>query len=208
MARVFRNLMVAVALVAPVVAWIPEAKAELPVPSVYPTTWQLKFEYGKPKRILVNVPGKTTPQAYWYLPFSVTNTTNQERMYFPVFEIVTADGTITRSDKGIPTAVVNEIRKQEGNRFLQPLVQTAGELRLGEDETKHSAAIWPETVARMGKFSILVGGLSGETATVKDAKGQDVLLRKTLQLNFIVRGDEVYPGEDEVNENPSQWIMR
>lgn len=208
MARVFRKLMVAVALVAPVVAFVPSAKAELPVPSVYPTTWQLKFEYGKPKRILVNVPGKSTAQAYWYLPFSVTNTTDQERMYFPVFEIVTQDGTITRSDKGIPTAVVNEIRKQQGNRFLQPLVQTAGELRLGEDETKYSAAIWPETVTRMGKFSILVGGLSGETTKVKDATGQDVRLRKTLQLNFLVRGDEVYPGEDEVNENPSQWIMR
>jgi hypothetical protein len=208
MARVFRSFMVAVALVAPVVAWMPEAKAELPVPSVYPTTWQLKFEYGRPKRIVVNVPGKTTPQAYWYMPFSVTNTTDQERMYFPVFEMVTEDGQVLRSDKAIPTAVVNEVRKQTGNRFLQPLLQTAGELRLGEDETKHSAAIWAEPTARMGHFSILVSGLSGETAKVKSAKGEDVLLRKTLQLNFIVRGDEVYPGEDEVNENASTWIMR
>jgi hypothetical protein len=207
MPSVFRSLVVAVALVAPI-ALVPQAKADLPVPSNYPVTWQLKFEYGTPTRITVNVPGKSTPQAYWYLPFSVTNTTKLERMYFPVFELVTDTGQIIRSDKGIPEAVTNEIRKQQGNRFLQPLMQTAGELRLGEDETKYSAAVWAEPELRMGSFSVLVGGLSGETAKVKSAKGEDALLRKTLQLNYHIRGDEVYPGEDEVNANPSLWIMR
>jgi len=207
MARIFRNLVLAVALVAPV-AFVPLAKADLPVPSNYPVTWQLKFEYGKPVRIIVNVPGKSTPHAYWYLPFSVTNTTSRERMYFPVFEIVTEDGRITRSDKSVPAAVVSEIRRQQGNRFLQPLLQTSGELRLGEDETKYSAAIWAESDLRMGRFSILVGDLSGENTKIKSAKGEEVVLRKTLQLNFHIRGDEVYPGEDEVNENASLWIMR
>lgn len=208
MAHVFRNLVVAVALVSSGTVWLPQAKAELPEPSSYPITWQLKFEYGKPTRIVVQVPGKSAPQAFWYLPFSVTNTTDRERMYFPVFELVTEEGKIIRSDKNIPVAVVNEVRKQQGNRFLQPLLQTSGELRLGEDETKHSAAIWAEPEPRLGRFSILVSGLSGESTKVKNAKNEDVILRKTLQLNFFIRGDEVYPGEDEVNENASLWIMR
>ena len=38
--------------------------------------------------------------------------------------------------------------------------------------------------------------------------GKDTILRKTLQLNYFIRGDEVYPGEDQVNDNPSMWIMR
>ena len=63
-------------------------------------------------------------------------------------------------------------------------------------------------MARMGRFAILVGGLSGEYQKVKNAAGEDVVLRKTLQLNYIIRGDEVYAGEDEINENPSLWIMR
>lgn len=208
MARIVRPVMIAVALVAPVLAFVPELKAQVPTPSVYPNTWQLKFEYGKPRRIVVNVPGRSTPQAYWYLPFSVTNSTDQERMFFPVFEMVTQDGVISRSDKGVPTAVVNEVRKQIGNRFTQSLLQSAGQIRLGEDETKYSAAIWPETTQRMGQFSILVSGLSGEAATVKNSKGENFILHKTLQLNFHIRGDEVYPGEDEVNENATQWIMR
>jgi hypothetical protein len=35
-----------------------------------------------------------------------------------------------------------------------------------------------------------------------------IILRKTLQLNFFIRGDEVYPGEDEVNKGSETWIMR
>jgi hypothetical protein len=60
----------------------------------------------------------------------------------------------------------------------------------------------------MGRFSIFVSGLSGETATTKGPEGKDVILRKTLQLNYLIRGDDVYPGEDDVNENPSEWVMR
>jgi hypothetical protein len=68
----------------------------------------------------------------------------------------------------------------------------------------------------MGRFSIFVGGLSGESTELKDDKGQPVkgadgrptILRKTLQLNFFIRGDEVYPGEDEVNINAEAWVMR
>ena len=43
---------------------------------------------------------------------------------------------------------------------------------------------------------------------VKGPDGKPVILRKTLQLNYLVRGDDVYPGEDEVNENPEVWVMR
>ena len=34
------------------------------------------------------------------------------------------------------------------------------------------------------------------------------ILRKTLQLNYFIRGDEVYPGEDEVNKDSEEWVMR
>jgi hypothetical protein len=60
----------------------------------------------------------------------------------------------------------------------------------------------------MGQFSIFITGLSGETATVTRHDAKPVILRKTLQLNYLIRGDAVYPGEDEINENPQQWVMR
>jgi hypothetical protein len=50
---------------------------------------------------------------------------------------------------------------------------------------------------------------------LKDAKGDNLILRKTLQLTYHLNGDDVYPGEDVVNEgegrignNPKVWVMR
>lgn len=186
----------------------PEAPAKLPVPSEYPTSWQFKFDYAKPARIVVELPGKGAPQAYWYLPYTVTNNTGQERMFLPVFELVGPDGKIYRSDKNVPARVIDAIRVQQGNKFIESSVQAAGELRLGAEEAKYGVAVWPEPTLRMGHFEILIGGLSGEFQKVKSPSGEDVLLRKTLQLNFAIPGDEVYPGEDAINEKPSEWIMR
>jgi hypothetical protein len=68
----------------------------------------------------------------------------------------------------------------------------------------------------MGTFSIFLQGLSGETTHAKDDKGQPllnkdgkpVILRKTLQLTYQVRGDEIRPNEDHVIEQGSEWVMR
>jgi hypothetical protein len=68
----------------------------------------------------------------------------------------------------------------------------------------------------MGTFSIFAGGLSGEAVNLKDDNGQpvkdkdglQVILRKTKQLEYQIRGDEVYPGEDAIVLKNEQWVMR
>ena len=192
------------------------ALAEYPKPSPYPISWELKFDYSTPRRIVVNVPGANAPQAYWYMLYTVTNNSDKEQMFMPIFELLTKEGTVIRSDNKIPPQVFDAIKKQEKKQFLEPFPAIEGELRLGEDQARDGVAIWPEPSPRMGQFSIFAGGLSGETAKLKDADGQPakdsdgnpLILRKTLQLNFIIRSDGVYPGENEVNENPKDWVMR
>lgn len=208
-----------VALLALLLAWsglVAEVRANYPKPSPYPVSWQLDFDYGTPRRIVVETPGTSAPKAYWYLPYTVTNNTDREQMFLPVFELMTADGQIIRSDRNIPAVVFNEIKRRENKPLLEPFPAIAGLLRIGEDQAKDGVAIWEEPADRMGRFSIFVAGLSGETANLKDAQGNvmkdgngnPVLLRKTLQLNFHVRGDEVYRGEDAVAENEKEWVMR
>ena len=184
------------------------ANAELPHPKEYPTSWELKFDHGKPVRIAVEVPGQPTKQGFWYIPFTATNNTGQERMFLPVVEMATEDGRIVRSDNNIPDAVVQKIRKLEGNKFIGSSVNISGDFRLGNDECKYGVAVWREPTLEMGRFSILFGGLCGEYTRVKGDDGKEVTLRKTLQLNFLVHGDNVYPGEDLVNSKPELWIMR
>ena len=102
------------------------------------------------------------------------------------------------------------------NQFLQPRTKIAGPLHQGPDQAKDGVAIWKEPLARMGKFSIFVGGLSKEAVKLKNDKdevvlkkdGSPLILYRTLQLNYHINGDEVFPGHDEVNERPEQWVMR
>jgi hypothetical protein len=211
-------------------AAVPSARAgDFPEPSPYPISWELKFQHDKPKRIVVNIPGQGR-RAFWYMTYTVTNNTEADRMFLPVFEMVTRDGKIHRSNKADPPAVFDEIKRQERGRypFLEPSYKVTGTLRVGEDQAKDSVAIWPEPMSEMGNFSVYVSGLSGETVTMKMVDGvpvrvkpqniaeelkgvkeQDVIiLRKTLQLNYVIFGDELYPGLDEVNVKPEAWVMR
>jgi hypothetical protein len=188
-------------------AVIVRAADSFPKPSPYPKSWELKFDHGKPKRVVVKT-AKGVPQAFWYMTYTVTNDTNQEQLFLPALELVTEDGRIVRNDINIPAGVFDVIKHQEGQRFLEPAELVGGKLRIGPEQAKDGLAIWPEPSPEMGNFQIYVSGLSGEAATVKGPDGKDVILRKTLQLNYLVRGDEVYPGEDEVNENPQEWVMR
>jgi hypothetical protein len=201
------------------------ARANYPEPSPYPISWELDFDHGTPHRIVVQASDQASPQAYWYMTYKVTNNTDQDQTFLPLFEMLTEDGKVTRSDNGIPFVVFQAIKTRERNRYLEPSYKIGGKLRVGEENAREGVAIWREPSPEMGHFSIFVSNLSGEAVIFKKSEdgftrvknaeelvGQDLkdvtLLRKTLQLNFFIRGDEVYPGEDEVNVDASKWVMR
>ncbi len=178
-----------------------------PTPSKYPVSWQFEFTHSMPKRVIVNVPGESNPRAYWYLTYTVTNNTDQERMFLPVFEMVTRTGEVIRSDNNIPAVVFDTIKAREKARFLESAAQIGGILRLGDDQAKDGVAIWKEPMPEMGHFSIFVSGLSGEAATTKIGE-QTFTLRKTLQMDYQVRGDDLRPGHDEIIPVEERWVMR
>ena len=200
------------------------AVPDFPVPSSYPISWQLDFKHGLPTRIAVDVPGSGTPKAYWYMTYMVTNNTAKEQSFYPEIDLVTDDGKIHHADQNIPKRAFDEIKGAERNPRLESFLTINGALRLGPAEARESVAIWPETNLRMDHFSVYLTGLSGEAVTLKKADDgkfvkaatADIVanptglttLRKTLQLNFFIRGDEVFPGEDQVNVDSEDWVMR
>lgn len=217
-----RRLFTALILLAGLATSLPAADS-FPQPSPFPKSWELKFQHGLPKRVVVGVPGKGEPKAYWYIAYRVTNESKKEQTFLPEFDLVTRDGKIYRSDRNIPNEVYKAIQSRERNKYLEPAVRVSGELRIGEDEARDSVAVWEEPLKRMGEFTFFVAGLSGEFANVtnaqgvveKDENGRPVVLRKTLQLTYHINGDEVSPGEDVVNpgqgrtgQNAENWVMR
>lgn len=210
---------------------VAKATPDFPTPSVYPISWELKFTHSTPKHIVVDVTDSSIPRAYWYMTYTVTNEGDKEQRFYPQIDLLTADGNVHHSDEKTPLKVFNEIRSAIHNNYLEQYTAISGPIRLGAAEAKDGVAIWPETTPRMEHFSIFVTGLSGEAVIMKSVDGkltkvedpqlvyskenEDemlkkglVILRKTLQLNFFIRGDEVYPGEDEVNKDGEEWVMR
>jgi hypothetical protein len=96
----------------------------------------------------------------------------------------------------------------------------AGILRVGEDQAKEGVAIWREPSPKMGRFSIFATGLSGEAVILKDDKGkavertnpegkkEPVVLWKTLEIDYLMPGDEKNPGNDVIELVEQKWIMR
>jgi hypothetical protein len=201
----------------------PTPAAPPPEPSPYPITWEIDFEYRKPQRVVVNIPGSRAPKAYWYLPYTITNEGEDTQTFIPQFELLTEDGKAHRAGRNLPKQVFDAIRARERNNLLLPPTKAGGEIRVGVDQGRDSVAVWEEPLRDMGTFRIFVGGLSGEFVELKDddgkqivdPKGEPIILRKTLQLTFHVNGDEVFPGEDLVNEGQGRtgrdakmWVMR
>jgi hypothetical protein len=197
--------------------------ADYPEPSPYPTTWEITFDHKAPRRIVVDVPGHATPKAYWYMPYTVTNEGEETQTFYPQFDLLTEDGKLHRARNDVPRLVFDAIRGRERSQLMVPPTRAGGELRPGVDQARDSVAVWEEPAKDMGTFKIFVGGLSGEFAELKDdkgqllkdAKGEPLIVRKTLQLTYGTNGDEVYPGEDPVNEgegrigkNAKTWVMR
>ena len=222
-----RRSPVAVAALALAAAVLPRpahAAADFPVPSPYPISWQLDFKHGLPTRIAVDVPGSTTPKAYWYMTYTVTNAGDREQRFYPEVDLVTDDGKVHPADQNVPQRAYDEIRGAERKPRLESFLTLNGPVRLGPAEARDGVVIWPETNLRMDHFSVFFGGLSGEAVTLRKADdGRFVkaspaeqiatpagltTLRKTLQLNFFIRGDDVFPGEDQVNVDGEEWVMR
>lgn len=191
------------------------APARFPEPSPYPTSWELTFKHDTPRRIVIEIPGHGSPKAYWYMTYTATNNTTEEQIFLPTFELVTKEGKVIRSDTEQSSVVFDSVAQRERSKPLQSALDLQGRILIGEDQAKYGVAIWEEPEAELGSFSIYVSGLSGETAVLKDSQekpiadkdGKPITLRKTLKIDYTVRGDELY-ANDAIISNGESWVMR
>lgn len=176
-----------------------------PTPSPYPVAWEFKFEMGTPKRFSLD--GK----AYWYVTYTVTNNTNQERTYLPIFEVLGHDGKVTRTDRLIPLEVVKAIKTREGIKFLEQANEIAGPVLLGQDQSRDGVAIWPEqapTSPEDRDFTVFASGFSGETAKVEGPDGKEITLYKTLKVECSIPGDPKFRDRNPLVEVSRSYVFR
>ncbi len=179
------------------------AEAEAPEPQLVPNAWQFEFDYGKPRLILVE------SQYYWYLPYTVTNRTGQDRLFIPDITVMADNGQMVAAGRKVPPAVFNAIKAEQRNPLLLSPVDVIGRLLQGEDNARDSVAVWPALPGDVDHYDVFFGGISGETAVVQNPRTDEMtVLRKSLHLTFVTPGTPAELIGQPIEQVREQWVMR
>ena len=214
-----------------------------PEPNPVPASWELTLQPASPTRIQVD--GKM----YWYVLYTVTNNTGQDVDFHPeivrVNEIaseLTADQAAAKPEQapkvnvdpaivGVPSRVFQAISQRHARThpFLVTPVKAISRLLQGKDNALTSVAVFPDLDPRVSKFTIYVGGLSGERiarpnpgynskkstgdAAKKSATGDDdnpkfFVQRTTLAMPYTLPGDSMTRRNAAPVLGRMTWVMR
>ena len=196
-----------------------------PKPLTVPIQWQLEVELGDLRPIAVRLPDKKQDQVFWYLRYTVTNRSGEDRAFVPEVILYTDTGETIRSGKQTPMVVFDKIKALYNDPLMKTPTAMTGKLLQGEDNAKSSVAIWPDFDPNAGKVNIFFGGLSGETVSVNlpapitvvepDWRGQEhtvtkdkLLLVKTLELQYDIPGEKAARRHLAPRFVKQQWVMR
>lgn len=232
-----RNLMLGMVLCL-VFALALTAAAE-PRPSPSPVSWELTFTFQAPQRISLRLAGADAPKTYWYMLYRVVNTTGDDRDYLPVIERVAeidselpavqvddrpADAPrllVSPALVGLDPAVFRAIRDRHAKThpFLVPPVESIGRIKQGADYAVDSVAIFEDLDPKVSRFTIYVGGLTGERTVIPnpsfnakepvgDANPRNFVVQKTLTIPYVLPGDEQTRPSAEPLLKRVTWVMR
>lgn len=173
--------------------------AASPAATVVAEDWTVEFKPGPLRLYQDPLDGRM----YWYFTYRVTNKTGQDRMFAPRAELFTDKGEIIRSGRGVSSEVTKRLRGLLNNPLLEDENQILGDLRQGKENAKDGLIIWPVTDVDSNELTIFITGLSNATERVPHpVSGDDIVLRKTLRLDYKVPGNVDQRGSDEVTTVP------
>jgi hypothetical protein len=207
---------------------------EIPRPSPTPIAWEMEFAFLDPQRIEVLVPGADEPEIYWYIVYTVTNTSPRTQRFFPTFQIVTEDLVVQDTDVGISMLVFDAIKARHAvtHPYLVTPTEAIGPLKTGADNARESVAIWRQIDLSDNDFTVYVAGLSGEaravpnpaydperpeltTVTGPDGRQRELVtnpktftLRKTLEIRYAIPGSPAARPQAVPERLRVRWILR
>ncbi len=180
-----------------------------PRPAIITYSWEIDARFQAPGLISVQLPGKTESKLYWYLPYTVSNNTGEDRLWIPQVSVYTDRGQLIQAGRNVPAIVFLKIREVLRNHLLESPVDVVGTLLQGDDNARDSVVIWQAPEGDVDTFSVFIGGLSGETQLVTDpVTGEAVTLCKTKVLMYSTPGDETHYTNKPIQFVCENWIMR
>ena len=182
-----------------------------------PRDWTVNATYEHPQQITLGSGRNSKPRQFWYTIVALTNNTNRDVDFYPRCDLMTDTFQIISAGKDTSPAVFEQIKRRHQSKypFLESLEKAGNKILQGEDNTKDIAIIWSDFDIRAKNIKIFITGLSNETAVIdhpiaKDKTGKPVkvYLRKTLELNYALRGDTSLRSYIKLNYKDKRWVMR
>jgi hypothetical protein len=201
------------------------ASAGPPKPNVVPLTWEFEFEYDRLRSIALRLPDKPKPQLFWYVRYTVINKTGEDHVFVPEFVLYTDTGQVIRAGSQTPTSVFFAVKKRHSDPLLKTQTSITGKILHGEDNARNGVAIWPDFDPNAGAVDLFIGGLSGETKSIRlpkpiqsvtvDFRGDrktvtktHVLLAKTLHVRYGVPGEAAQRSHAIPKLVKKEWVLR
>lgn len=203
------TLVVAVSLGGLMSAPVPAESAPLLArPSIVPMTWELEFEYDRPRTIQVERADGTIDW-YVYVTYKVTNHTGRDQVFVPEMIMATELGHIRRAGEDVPMRAIERIKRHVSNPLLENPYHVVGLIFEGEEHARESVAIWPMPDQEATRLRLFFGGLSGETQRVLDpATGEQVLTNKVKMVTYRMPGKPRTPHRRPFEKLEERWVMR
>ena len=200
-------------LIAAVFAVLPAAAA--PEPDPVPTRWEFTFKPEPLRLVRLETEGPEGTESAWYafMTYRVTNTSGQDRMLAPLFELATDKGHVVRSGRGVPAEVTREIMGMIDDPLLQDQLSIVSTLLQGIENTRRGLAVWklPDTTA--DEIKIFAAGFSGESEPfyITDPEtGERVrkVLRKSRMLRYAMPGVVTDMSTPTPELDEARWVLR
>jgi hypothetical protein len=190
-----------------------------PEPAIVPAPgqWTLDMEFINPQQIIWPQGPDKKPVNFWYTIITLTNNTGNDVEFYPKCDLMTDSFQIIPAGKFVSTALFDQIKKRHKNRypFLEPLNNAGTKILQGQDNARDIAVIWPDFDAKASSVKLFITGLSNETAVVNNPISKDemgmparIFLRKTIELSYLVRGDQDLRSINSFAFQGKRWIMR
>lgn len=146
-----------------------------PKPSIVSPSWSLDLELQTPRTIAAR-DFSGSLRWYWYLPYTLTNHTGEDRLYTPQVTVTDNLGQIIQVGREIPPTVYPAVKSRLRNPLLESPEQVVGKILQGEDFARDSVFIWPVSEKDVDEFTIFISGADGETQVlVSPVTGEPVM---------------------------------
>jgi hypothetical protein len=192
-----------------------------PEPKLDSDAWQLEFDFHDLQRLNLVLPGDREPTSFWYLLYTVTNSSGQDVGFYPTFDLVTNTLEVVEGGRKISPSVYDAIsaRHKKLYPFFRPPTQVMGKLLEGVDNARTSAAVFRDFDPEASSFRLYIAGLSGEIETVLNPgfdpdqpesveNQRSFILRKTLEITYDLPGDPQTRNFAVPQREATAWVMR